>query len=253
MNQMERKQKIMEELTANGNVSIVGLTASLGVSSMTIRRDLTRLSQEGLITLDRGGAFLNSGALFEYSIPMKRGVKIQEKTRIAAKCVEYIHDGDSIFLDGGTTVAAVARLLPARKGIVAVTNSFLAASYLSGSSQSRIIMCPGEYRKTSMAYIGPLTDEFITRFKIDTLFLGIEGIDLSKGLTVPDTLDGCTKRALIRSAQRVICAADSSKVGLTFLYQVCPLSCIDILITDTGLSDEAAEKFLQQDIEVIRV
>lgn len=253
MNVIDRKLKILDELKTNGSVSITDLASFFGVSSMTIRRDLMKLSEQGLITLERGGAILNTGSLFEYDVPLKQKEKMPEKKRIAEKCMEYIKEGDSLFLDAGTTVAEIARLLRKEKNITVITNSLLSANCLCAASDLKIIMCPGEYRETSMAYIGPMTSEFISQFKIDTLFLGIEGINPENGLTVPDPLDGMTKRALIQNAKKVICVADSSKIGLSYLYQIAPLTSADIFITDKGINQYDAEAFIRNNISLIVV
>lgn len=253
MTQIDRKRKIMEELTVRGVVNIPELSERLGVSSMTIRRDLTKLSQQGLVTLERGGAVLNASSLFERGISLKQEAMVQEKIRIAQKCAELVKEGDSVFLDAGTTVAEIARILARRKGISIITNSLLTANFLSRSSESKVIMCPGEFRKTSMAFMGPMTDEFIGQFQVDILFLGVEGVDLKNGLTVPDTTDGMTKRAMVNHAQRIVCAADSSKVGLTFLHRICSLSEMHTLVTDEGFHMEAARDYLHQGVTVERV
>lgn len=251
LNSIDRKQKILSYLQENGSIIIEDLVSVLGVSSMTIRRDLRKLSAQGLVSLERGGAVLNSGSLFEYNMQLKQKVHIPEKQGIAQKSLDYISEGDSIFLDAGTTVAEVAKLLQNKKNIVVITHSLLVANHLSASSNIRIIMCPGEYRATSMAYMGPLTDEFVTQFKIDTLFLGVEGVDLKNGLTVPDLLDGITKKALINKAEKVICVADSSKFGQSFLYKISPLSHIDMIITDDDLPKDMMEQYLQHEIRLI--
>lgn len=252
MTQIDRKQKILDELAAKGSVNIPELSQRLEVSDMTIRRDLMKLAQQGVVTLERGGAVLNGGSLLEYTVPVKQGVRTNDKKRIAQRCAEMAREGDSVFLDAGTTVAEIARRLAHRSNITILTNSLLAANFLS-ASPNKVIMCPGEFRQTSMAFMGPMTDEFIRQFKIDLLFLGVEGVDIKNGLTVPNTTDGMTKRALVQSAIKTVCAADSGKVGLTFLYQLCPVSAIDMLVTDMSLSESCAEQFAECDVDICRV
>ena len=195
MNSIERRQEILKRLQTNGMVSIQSLADELQVSSMTIRRDLNRFADQGLVRMESGGALLNSSTLYEHNMTIKSGIMFDEKVRIAQKCLDFIKEGDSIFLDAGTTTNELARLLSVRKNLVVMTNSLLAANSMIGMRDSKIIMCPGEFRELSMAYLGPLTASFVSQFTIDTLFLALDGIDLEKGLSVPDFLDGTTKQS----------------------------------------------------------
>ena len=97
MKAIERKRYILDELQRNGSVVITDLAERIQVSSMTIRRDLNAMAEDGMVTLEHGGAVLNSGSLFECSISFKNEINVSEKQRIAAKCMEYINEGDSVF------------------------------------------------------------------------------------------------------------------------------------------------------------
>lgn len=237
MRGIERKLSIIKDIQEQGQADINELAAKYEVSTMTIRRDLSKLSEEGLVTLEYGGAVLNSGAVVEYNMYMKEAEFLEEKQRIAQECASYIKEGDSIFLDAGTTVCEVAKCIANRKNITVMTHSLLVANILSGSDLN-VIMCPGQFRKKSMAYIGQFTDDFIDMFQIDKLFLGIEGIDLECGLSVPNVEDGITKRHLIKQAKWVACLADHSKFNQMYYYKICDLGEIDLLVTDNGLQSE---------------
>ena len=253
MNSIERRQEILKRLQTNGMVSIQSLADELQVSSMTIRRDLNRFADQGLVRMESGGALLNSSTLYEHNMTIKSGIMFDEKVRIAQKCLDFIKKGDSIFLDAGTTTNELARLLSVRKNLVVMTNSLLAANSMIEMRDSKIIMCPGEFRELSMAYLGPLTASFVSQFTIDTLFLALDGIDLEKGLSVPDFLDGTTKQSLMEHARKVICVADSSKFNHAFLYRIAPLSNIDCIITDNGLDEQTLERFSAKNITIITV
>lgn len=252
MNGIERKLSIMKKIQEEGRVNVADLASEHGVSAMTIRRDLSKFAKEGLITLEYGGAVLNSGALFEYNMAMKQGEYQEEKRRIARQCATYINDGDSIFLDAGTTICELARLLINRKNLIVMTDSLLAANVLSKSNSIEIIMCPGKFRETSMAYMGQLTDEFVSSFKIDKLFLAVEGVDSERGVSVPNTIDGMTKRNLIKCSKKIICATDSSKFGKQHYFNICGFSDIDIMVTDNGLSEKDVKQYANK-VQLIRV
>lgn len=253
MNSIGRKQYLLKKLQIDGSISITDLAEELNVSSMTIRRDLKALSENGLVTLGHGGAVLNNGSLFEFNTAIKQEIKADEKLRIAQKCLEFVNEGDSIYLDAGTTVSKIAGLLSRQKNIIILTHSLLVANKTANFKNVKVIMCPGELRRDSMAYMGPLTDEFIKQFRIDTLFLGVEGIDLVNGVSVPDIVDGVTKKNLISNARKVVCVADSSKFNSSLFYRIAPLTEIDVIITDADLDEETLSQYLQHDIQVITV
>ena len=237
MNVSERRRKLIQRLEIDGSVSINEQAEVLGVSSMTVRRDLARLAEEGIVTLEHGGASLKYGALFERTMAIKQSQHSLEKRKIALACLDLIQDGDSVFMDAGTTVCEIARLIVHRRNIVVLTNSLLVANTLSESDSIRQIMCPGTLRCRSLSYVGQSTSEFITRYKVDVCFLSAAGIDLTKGISVPDEADGATKRTLVHHAEKVVCVADSSKFGKSLFYNVCPLSEIDLLVTDDGMGE----------------
>lgn len=248
MNAIERKRYILDELQRNGSVVITDLAERIQVSSMTIRRDLNAMAEDGMVTLEHGGAVLNSGSLFECSISFKNEINVSEKQRIAAKCMEYINEGDSVFLDAGTTPNELAALLRGKRNISVLTHSLLVANTTATMRNIKLIMCPGEFRENSMAFLGPLTDDFIQHFQIDTLFLSLEGINLNDGISVVDVQDGHTKKVLVEKAKRVICMADHTKFNKSFFYKIAPITNVDLVVTDTGLDEATQELFRQNNI-----
>lgn len=233
----ERRLAIIKQIQEHGHAEVNELAEKYQVSSMTIRRDLAKLEEEGLVIQEYGGAVLNSGSLFEYTMTMKQCEYQTEKERIAKACLPYINEGDTIFLDAGTTVCELAKLIAPLKNITVLTNSLLAANTLSGSDLE-IIMCPGQFRQKSMAYLGSLTENFLSAFQIDKLFLGTEGVQLSSGISVPDITDGLTKRCLIEHAKWTACLADSSKLEKTFFYNICKMEKLDLFITNKELPEK---------------
>jgi len=251
MNAIARKQYIIQKLQLESYVDTNQLASELSVSSMTIRRDLNSLSDDGLISLQHGGAVLNNGSLFEFNMAMKNSEHMSEKMTIAKKCMDYINEGDSIYLDAGTTVSCLALLLKETKNIIVMTHSLLVMNQLSDCKNLRVTMCPGEYRFDSQAVMGSLTDNFISQFKIDTLFLGTEGIDLKHGLTVPNITDGTTKRATIQASKKVICMADSSKLDTSYYFSISSLSDINLIITDHKADQTLLDKYINANIPII--
>lgn len=241
MRGIERRSLIMKELEEKGHVDVNELAEKYQVSSMTIRRDLAKLEEDNLVVVEYGGAALKNSSLFEHDMSLKNYENIEEKKKIAQACNELIKEGESIFLDAGTTTAELAKLLAQRENIVITTNSLLAANILA-ESNNQVIMCPGTFRQTSMAYMGQLTDAFIKDFYFDKVILAVEGIDYNYGLSVPDMIDGVTKKTITKQTEYVICVADHTKFNKHFYYKICDCSKITTYITDSMVDDKQKQK-----------
>lgn len=253
MKQINRQKAIIEELEKNGSVDTVELSEKFNVSSMTIRRDLKTLADEGILTLAHGGAVLNGGSLFEYPMSYKEEQYWEEKKRIAALCCSFINERDSIFLDTGTTTLAIAENLRDKKNIVVTTQSLLVMQALSSAPGIRLISAPGVYRPITNGFLGQLTSNFVKNYKYDTLFLAAEGIDAAHGITVPDVIDAETKKSLIECSQKVIAVLDKSKIGLSFFSIIAPITAIDILVTNEGADSNMINEFKRAGVEVFLV
>ena len=251
MGMIDRKVEIEQKIRRLGRVSVNELAEEYGVSTMTIRRDLARLEQEGLVTVAYGGAILKQRSLLESGMEQKQDEFPEEKQRIAKAALAFVQDGDSVFVDAGTTVCEVARLLDQRKHLRIMTNSLLAANVLAAGRENQLSICPGEYRALSMAFMGQLTDEFLDFFHFDLLLLGVEGVT-ADGIYVPDEGDGITKKKLIRQSDTVVCVADHSKFGRSFHYRIAGLEQVNHLVTDSGL-DTASVELLRDRTDLILV
>lgn len=240
MGMIDRKLEIAQKIQQQGRVNVAALAQEYGVSTMTIRRDLARLEQEGLVTVEYGGAILRQHSLLESDMHQKQTKFLAEKQRIAKAALDFVREGSSIFLDAGTTTCEIARLLNEKKNLRITTNSLLAANVLAANGANQWAMCPGEYRAMSMAFLGQTTDEFLKAFRFDVLFLGVEGVTPG-GVYVPDEKDGITKKNLIRQSGTVVCVADSSKIGQAFHYRIAELEQVAHLITDRNLEEKWVE------------
>ena len=181
---------------------------------------------------------------------MKEREYTDEKSRIAAKCLEYINEGDSIYLDAGTTPAELARIIGNKRNIVVLSHSLLVANILSKMPNVKFIMCPGIFRERSMAYMGQLTDEFVSHFRIDKFFLSVEGVDVDNGVSVQDYTDGETKRNILLKSDRVILMADSSKFGRRYFYNIAPVTELDVVVTDSGIDEKCVRDLKEHSIRV---
>lgn len=243
MNGKERRMIILSRIQQNEQVMVSDLAKEFDVAPMTIRRDLKELERGGRVKIRHGGAVLNKNTFFMHGMQFRKNDFVEEKKQIAKACLEYIHEGDCIFLDSGTTVGEIAHLLFSYKKLTIVTNSLLVADCLADNQDLEIIMCPGRYVMSSMAYIDSFTNDFIENFHFDTAFLSASMIDIEKGLTVVWHPESGLKKKVIRHANQVICVADSSKFDQNGYFGVCPLEQIDILITDHHLTEEQKSRY----------
>lgn len=250
MSSFNRRKLILDILQKNKEVSINDLSIQLKVSTMTIRRDLSFFSSQGLVTLVQGGATLNTGAIYEHTIPFKQTEKINEKQKICEMARNLIKEGNVIFLDSGSTNQILANLIGNMKNIVVITHSLLVANSLIYSNNIKLIMLPGIFREKSMAFLGNSTVEFIKKFKIDIAFLSCEGADLKFGATLPDISDSEVKAAASLQAEKKVLLTDSSKFGKSFLSSFCKLQDFDLIITDEGVNEELKEKMLEEKINL---
>jgi len=239
----ERLEKIAQLLRERHVVRVKELCQIMGVSPATARRDLTEMESRGLIRKVHGGAVSASPRMAEPVFDDKAAVRTREKQRIAKAALKLIAPNDTVFLDGGSTVLALATHLVSMNQLSVVTNSLRVASALSGAGP-RVIVIGGELRTLSQTFVGPLTGPMIGKLHVDTAFMGTIGMETEKGLTTTDPREAYTKQQVIQSAQRVVLLADSSKIGVVSFVGFGDVSDMDTFITDS----EAARR----DLQVIR-
>ncbi len=236
----QRQARILEEVRRAGGVRVSELTVLLGVSDMTIRRDLDQLAAEGAIHKVHGGAVLGNQVPEEPAFEAKGNLAQPAKQAIAARAAQMIAPGSAVALSAGTTTWALGRHVAPIPGLTVVTNSTAVADTVcSADSAKQTVILTGGVRTPSAALVGPIADAAIRSLHFDQLFLGVHGMDATAGFTTPNLAEAATNRALIDRAQVVIVLADSSKWATVGLADFGPLSIADILITDDGLPDEA--------------
>ena len=236
----QRQARILEEVRRAGGARVSELTLLLGVSDMTIRRDLDQLAADGAIQKVHGGAVLGSHVTEEPGFEAKSSLAQPAKQAIATRAAELIEPGTAIALSAGTTTWGLGKHVAAIQGLTIVTNSTTVADTISGhEANKQTVILTGGVRTPSAALVGPVADATIRSLHFDQLFLGVHGMDAHAGFTTPNLAEAETNRALIARAREVIVVADSSKWGTVGLADFGPLSVADVLITDDGLSADA--------------
>ncbi|CAL9594276.1 Glucitol operon repressor [Streptomyces sp. enrichment culture] len=239
----QRRALILDEVRRRGGVRVNELTRRLGVSDMTVRRDLDALARQGVLEKVHGGAVpVAEASTHEPGFEAKSGLEQTAKEDIARAAAELVAPGAAIALSGGTTTYALAHRLLDVPDLTVVTNSvrvadvFHAAQRSSGTRQgAATVVLTGGVRTPSDSLVGPVADQAIAALHFDVLFLGVHGISVEAGLSTPNLAEAETNRRLVRSARRVVVVADHTKWGVVGLSSFAKLDQVDTLVTDAGL------------------
>ena len=242
----QRQTLILERVREQGGVRVTDLVRELGVSDMTVRRDLELLDERGLIEKVHGGAAaIDGSALFEPGFTAKSVLMEAEKGLIAASAASLVAPGTAIAISAGTTTFALARRLTDIPGLTVLTNSVPVADvlYKDGRSDQTVILSGG-VRTPSDALVGPFAVEVIRSLHVDSVFMGTHGMDSRSGLTTPNILEAEANRALIEAGRRLIVLADHTKWGTIGISSVARLEKADTVITDSGLDPAARSQLV---------
>ncbi|MFI8348640.1 DeoR/GlpR family DNA-binding transcription regulator [Streptomyces sp. NPDC085596] len=243
----QRRALIVDEVRRRGGVRVNELTRQLGVSDMTVRRDLDALARQGVLEKVHGGAVpVVEASTHEPGFEAKSGLEPTAKEDIARAAARLVAPGSAIALSGGTTTYTLARQLLEVPDLTVVTNSvrvadvFHTAQRTSGRRQgAATVVLTGGVRTPSDSLVGPVADRAIAALHFDLLFLGVHGISAEAGLSTPNLAEAETNRQLVRSARRVVVVADHTKWGTVGLSSFAALDEVDTLVTDGGLPAEA--------------
>lgn len=251
----ERHTRILEELERRGSVRVSHLVRLLGVSDMTIRRDLDNLRRLGLLEKVHGGATLRKvGSTDEPGFAAKSARELREKEAIAARAATLVQPGSAVAITAGTTTHALARHLTAVPDLTVVTNSVWVADVLQTSGRSDVTaLLTGGLRTPSDALVGPIAAEALRSLHVDVVFMGVHGMDPEAGFTTPNLMEAETNRAMVDSARRLVVLADSTKWGVLGLSTIVPLAAASVVVTDTGLPPDARDALEEQVEELILV
>jgi DeoR/GlpR family transcriptional regulator of sugar metabolism len=237
-----RQSLILQAVRSDGSARVSDLTQQLGVSDMTIRRDLEVLARDGLVEKVHGGAVLpGSHNSHEPGFEDRLVLERPEKSSIARAAAGLVRPGTAVAISAGTTTFALAQCLLDVPGLTIVTNSLRVANLFGGARGPDVasVLLTGGMRTAADALVGPVADLTIRSLLFDTLFLGCNGIDPEVGLTTPNLAEAETNRALIKVARRVVVLADHTKWGVVSLASFAALEDIDVLVTDSMLPTEA--------------
>lgn len=248
----ERKQAILNGLDKDGSVKVTALAQELGTSEITIRRDLEKLDQEGLLVKTHGGAIKREGSINEFLYMKQIKDNEDEKIRIGQMAASFISERDVIFMDTGTTTLHIARVLKNMSNITIVTNSILVLSELRFVKDLDVILLGGNYRPGNFALSGPLAENAIKNFRAKYAFLGADGITMEYGVTTNDIFTAQITQLMMQNAESCVLVTDHSKFGQAGSIRYASLDEFDMVITDRKLPDDEYENLKSNQIDIRR-
>jgi len=230
-----RTEKIKRIIAERRIVTVNDLCKIIGASPATIRRDLRLIEKNGEAKRVHGGAVLPEGRMSEPLFDDKTAIAAEQKRRIAEKAVSLIKPRFTIFLDGGSTVLAMASKLAERSDITVATNSLRVVMSLAGNGPN-VILVGGEFRRLSQTFVGPLSALILGKLHFDIAFMGTIGFSTAAGMTTTDSREAFTKETVIQHSSKVVVLCDSTKIGKTSFVKFGSMDDIDVLITDSAAS-----------------
>jgi DeoR/GlpR family transcriptional regulator of sugar metabolism len=233
----ERKERIKEYLLEYKSASVLDLSTYFGVSEETIRRELVVLDREGYVIRTHGGAVLAKRVSKTVDNDTLGKVFLESKQIIAEQCLQFIHEGDCIFLDASTTAATLCSLIYDMHMTV-LTNSLRVIRNLSKAENINLICVGGNYSKDRESFIGRTTNMVLSNHYVDMAFISCRSLSIESGITDSNDEEAEVKQIISRHSNRVFLIADYSKFGKTSFTKVCDFSDIDDIVTDRPLTDE---------------
>jgi DeoR/GlpR family transcriptional regulator of sugar metabolism len=247
----KRKSTLLNVLQRGESIPINDLALQLDVSNSTLRRELHDLANENIITISVGKVSLATPSNEERPFALRTLLNSEEKVCIGRMALDLVHNGDTIFIAGGTTTFEFARLLPGQRRVTVITNALRVVDLLVDQPGIDLVALGGAVRPGEQTLHGHLTDWGVAQFRADKLFYGIEAISLQHGLTHSQIVEVSTDRAFANAATQTIILADHTKFGKVAPALVMPLDKVHVIVTDRGLAPDIVESLTAKGIQVI--
>jgi DeoR/GlpR family transcriptional regulator of sugar metabolism len=244
----ERYKLILKTLETDGKAGFDDLAQKLDVSPDTVRRDIEQLHQMGLLSKIRGGAAIRSNLPFAFH---DRALQFNEgKNIIGLKVQHLIKPGQTLFMDGGTTICAVATHFPANIELRVITNNLALLPILSRFPNIETIVLGGVYRRELEVNASQQTCDYAAQYVADLYLMGACGVDSQMGVTAAFREDGEVKQAMRRSAKKTAVLSDCQKLGIVEYFKVADCSEIDVLITDLQTTHSSLDPYRLPSLQI---
>jgi DeoR/GlpR family transcriptional regulator of sugar metabolism len=246
----ERHRRIEGILRERRVVRVSTLSEQIGVSEVTIRRDLEALERRGVLERTHGGAVLTQRMRAEPAYVEAISSNPEAKRRIAQAAADLVDAGDTLYLNGGTTTLQVFRHLRA-PGLKVITNH-VGIALESAEHDFDLLLVGGHYRAPSNSVVGPFATEALRRTHATRAYVGVEGVSVTSGLTSPVAAEAEIARVMIEQARgRVVIVADHSKIGTVADFVIAPLEAADTLVVDDAVDEEYRDRLVEAGVDVI--
>lgn len=250
--QYDRQHEIYLRALRDGSVEVAGLATQFGVTTETIRRDLSELQSQGKVRRVHGGAVPVERATHEPLVVAREILLPEEKLRIGQAAVAEIPETGTVIVDSGSTLQRFAEAFPAERDVHVITNSLWSGLTLARRGVQNLTMLGGGVSTNTFAAVDSFTIDMVRSMQVDVLFISCDGLSFRRGLTTPYRNESMVKRAMIEAARKVVALADHSKLGNGQLYAYADFEDIDVLITDSGAEQEAVDA-LRDHLDDVRV
>ena len=248
-----RKEQILNLLTAQGYTSVSDLASRFNVTTETIRRDLNQLERENLVKRIHGGAIASEKRSPEVEYQNRGQFLREEKKNIAQYASGLINDGETVIILSGTTTLAMAEFLLQKKNLTVITNSILLCKELASTQDIELYILGGKVRNGNYSISGPIAMDNLAVFNPDKVVIGIGGISVEKGLTDHRMDETLLTRNCLKTAGTTIGIADHSKFGTITSYTIGPSHMLNYLITSEMTPENVCEPYIKEGIKVVRV
>ena len=248
--QHDRQHEMYLTALRHGSVEVAELARRFGVTTETIRRDLSELQAQGKLRRVHGGAVPVENVHHEPLLTARHMQNAAEKTRIAREAISEIPEHGTAIIDSGSTLEHFAEVFPADRDVHVITNSLRSGLALVQRGVHPLTVLGGGVTPNTFAMVDTYTMTMVREMSVDVLFISCDGLSFRRGLTTPYRNEATVKRAMIEAAQRVVALADHSKLGNGQLFSYADFDEIDVLITDTGADADAIESLGSRQIDV---
>jgi DeoR family glycerol-3-phosphate regulon repressor len=251
MNLAPRHTQLIDEVRAQGPQTIEALAERFGVTLQTVRRDVQRLAEAGLLSRFHGGVRLPSSTTQNIAYRQRQAMSSDAKRGIARAIAKRVPNGCSLILNIGTTIEAVAHELLQHRGLRVLTNNLHIAALLSSNPDCEVIVAGGLVRAADQGIVGEATVDFMRQFKVDIGLIGISGIEADGTLRDFDYREVKVARTIIEQSREVWLAADQSKFNRPAMVELARLEEIDVVFTDAPPPPPFAELMAQGNVQCV--
>ena len=254
MKQSERHSRILELVSERGSITTQQLATTLGVTRMTINRDLRELHEQKRLRRVRGGAITADFRSFDPGLNVKAEINAGAKSQIARVAIDrFVGESTSIIVESGSTAAALLDFVVDKPSCRIFMNCVgaLNKAQAVGLQTGQVFTIPGVLKVNTLTFVGPEAAEYIARLNLDLCFISATGLSMAGELQDPDPMEIAVKRAMVEAAKKTVLLLDKSKFGKTSLFPVVPLDLISACVTDEVPTEPFARILERFDVDTI--